>query len=285
MKSSHILPLTLVSLLMFAHSVQAGPFVTPGIPADGPFAGWATDVIDASFTSSGSAVAAAGNALGAPDGTLVSLGDLTATQIGEGAAVGQITLGFGSQFLRNGPGWDLAVFENAGTFFEPPFIFGELAYVEVSSNGIDFARFPASSLNVEPGEGDADTELIDTFGRSFAGLNTTNVHNLVGVHPQGIGTPLDLEELAAHPLIGAGLLDLNRIAVVRLVDIPGSGDFLDDAGRGILDAWPTAGTGGLDLDALGGRYLVPEPTGSGPLLMLLLASLWWRRKSKRSADC
>jgi hypothetical protein len=58
---------------------------------------------------------------------------------------GRITLSFG-QPITNGPGPDFAVFENgfisaggAGVYGQ---IFAELGYVEVSTNGSCFARFP-----------------------------------------------------------------------------------------------------------------------------------------------
>ena len=48
---------------------------------------------------------------------------------------GVITLTFDAP-IRDGAGWDFAVFENS---FSDTFI--ELAYVEVSSNGTNFTRF------------------------------------------------------------------------------------------------------------------------------------------------
>ena len=73
-----------------------------------------------------------------------------------------------------------------------------------------------------------------------------------------MGTAFDLEDLASDALVQSSIVNLNDIRFVRLVDIPGNGAFLDSQGRAILDAWPTAGSGGLDLDAIGARYAVPE---------------------------
>jgi PKD repeat protein len=46
-------------------------------------------------------------------------------------------------------------------------------------------------------------------------------------------------------------VDLNSINYVRIVDIPGSGDFKDSQGNPIYDGWVTFGSGGLDLEAVG----------------------------------
>ncbi|AKB27733.1 Chitin binding protein [Methanosarcina siciliae T4/M] len=48
-----------------------------------------------------------------------------------------------------------------------------------------------------------------------------------------------------------GSVDLNSINYVRIVDIPGSGDFKDSQGNPIYDGWVTWGSGGLDLEAVG----------------------------------
>ncbi|MEO6833708.1 MAG: hypothetical protein ABI169_15990, partial [Chitinophagaceae bacterium] len=74
------------------------------------------------------------SALGAPDGNVVSLGD-----------GGIATVSFASP-IQNGPGFDFAVFENGfANPTNPEEAFLELAFVEVSSDGIHFTRFPASS--------------------------------------------------------------------------------------------------------------------------------------------
>ena len=61
--------------------------------------------------------------------------------------------------IADGPGPDLAVFENAFQMGDNV-VFAELGFVEVSSNGQDFARFPSHSLtgNEEPMPGDVDRD-------------------------------------------------------------------------------------------------------------------------------
>ena len=64
-------------------------------------------------------------------------------------------------------------------------------------------------------------------------------------------------------LVLDGTVDLNDITFVRIVDILGSGDFRDSEGNPILDNWPTTGSGGFDLRAVGafhaGIVVIPEP--------------------------
>jgi len=211
----------------------------------------------------------------------VSLGDLSATAISGGTAPGSIIASFQATIF-DGPGADFAVFENAGAFFnshDVNFIFAELAIVEVSSNGTDFARFPATSLNIEPDANTPDPnhdQLHTPFGRNFAGINTTNVNNLAGTHPTLVGTPFDLSDLAGHPLVTLGTVDLDQIRYVRFVDIPGEGSFTDSLGNPILDAWKSVESGGFDLDAVGAIHAVPEPAAmvlaSFTLIGLLIRS-------------
>ena len=133
-------------------------------------------------------------------------------------------------------GADFAVFENGFAYGSPNGLFAELAYVEVSTNGADFLRFGSLSFNEGPVAGSG----------AFSGWDTSNVYNLAGKHQSGWGTPFDLEELALSPLVLCGLIDLDNIQYVRLVDIPGTGDYVDSQGNPILDAHPTTGSGGFD---------------------------------------
>jgi hypothetical protein len=194
-------------------------------------------------------------ALGPVTGDLfdvVSLGDLTAAQIAGSSPVGQLTLQVGTPVLplRNLPGADFVVFENAlisehgtgGTGVGG--VFAELAYVEVSSDGVNFARFPSVSLT---------PAAVGPFGTVGAG----DLFNLAGKHANGNGeswgTPFDLGSLATHPLVLAGTVNLDQVRFVRLVDIPGSGAFSDSAvpGHPIYDSWHTTGSGGAELEAIG----------------------------------
>ncbi|MFW5705864.1 MAG: T9SS type A sorting domain-containing protein [Bacteroidota bacterium] len=177
-----------------------------------------------------------------PDLGMVSFGDpADATGFAEGNSAGVVSLGDGGSALltfdipvADGDGWDFAVFENAmnDTFLE-------LAFVEVSSDGEIFFRFPAISLT--------DTsQQVPAFG----GIDCTKINNLAGKYRQGYGTPFDLSELAGTPG-----LDLQRITHIRITDVVGSisEEFagFDSMGRAVNDPWPTAfETGGFDLDGI-----------------------------------
>ena len=176
---------------------------------------------------------------------IVSLGDLSAIAIGNGTSTGRITLNFVTP-VRNLSGADFVVFENgfaseggAGVAGQ---IVGELAYVEVSSDGTDFARFPSRTLT---------PAAVGPYGT----IDPTNVFNLAGKHGNGYGlswgTPFDLSQLANDPRVLGGQVDLGAIRYVRIVDIPGSGNFTDSLGAPIYDAWLTTGSGGFDLEAVG----------------------------------
>lgn len=225
----------------------AGVTVSPnGEKIPPPMQHWATRVVSYRPAPGVQRVwSHAANALGPISGDptdIVSLGDLDRAQIRQGVPPGQITLEFASG-IRNGSGPDFAVFENG--FLKQNGIFAELAYVEVSSDGIHFVRFPSQSWHPHPvGPGDP---LDPTAIYNLAGKHTNNIY----VNPEGLaegqswGTPFDLEELKDH----GDVLDLEAVRFVRLIDIPGSGDFRDSLGNPIYDPWPTAnsGSGGFDL--------------------------------------
>lgn len=167
-------------------------------------------------------------AVGKADNVIVSLGD-------NGVAI--VTF---PAALYNGPGPDFAVFENGFVnAADPEEAFLELAFVEVSSDGINYTRFAASSLT--------DTPQVPGAG---VYMNARKINNLAGKYRSGFGTPFDLEELK-----GTAGLDIDHITHVKIVDVIGSlGDnaSLDTAGNKINDPYPTAfPSGGFDLDAVG----------------------------------
>lgn len=143
--------------------------------------------------------------------------------------------------VRNGTGYDFAVFENS---FDGDFL--ELAFVEISSDGERFVRFPAYS----------ETDTVNGTS-AFGYTNPEQIHNLAGKYPLFYGTPFDLAELQDS----AGI-DVENIRFIRIVDVVGSIDprycSRDVMGRKVADPWPTPfPSGGFDLDAVGVIHFVP----------------------------
>ncbi len=137
---------------------------------------------------------------------------------------------------RAGP--DFAVFGNAHNDF-----FLELAFVEVSSDGENFVRFPATSLTEEP---------VPAFGN----VDPTMVDGFAGKYRVGWAVPFDLDDLRAEP--DAEYLDFNDVRYIRLVDVVGGTDerftslpqSRDSGGRLVYDPFPTVGSAGFDLDGI-----------------------------------
>lgn len=192
----------------------------------------------------------AASALGPAEGNhfnVISLGD-----------GGRITLTFPKP-ITDGPGFDLAVFENGFEDLTNPapddpaaVHFLELAFVEVSSNGVNFFRFPAVSLT----QTDYQLGPFDT-------LNPTNLHNLAGKYHVGFGTPFDLADLAGV----SPLLNISQVTHVRIIDVVGSIDppyaTYDSLGNPINDPFGTFGaTSGFDLDGVAvlHEYTPPAPS-------------------------
>jgi len=246
----------------------AGDFDKPGHPIASAVA-WAAQVIalargplDIADPEQGQASAGAPeNALGPASGSsadTVSLGD-----------GGQITLRMRPP-LFDAIGDDFAVYENG--FYSPEGLFGELAFVEVSSNGVDFARFAAQTLGSEP---------VPAFGA----IDPDDYANLAGDQPAGLGAGFDLAELESHPLVLSGALDLARVRYVRVVDVVGDGSTQDAQGAPVYDPYATPfASGGFDLDGVGALHAVALPIGPGALLAsaALLAALGAARLRARS---
>lgn len=153
--------------------------------------------------------------------------------LGEG---GSITLIFDPPIM-NGPGFDFAVFENS---FDSSFL--ELAWIEVSSNGLDFFRFENISLT---------SSSVSSFGY----IDPTNIYGLAGKYEQGFGTPFDLESIQIAGF-DTNLLDLNHISHIKVIDIVGDGNSFDSRhnvfiNSPIFDPYPTNSSAGFDLDAIG----------------------------------
>ena len=170
-------------------------------------------------------------ALGVPGGTydVVSLGD-----------GGMATLTFESP-IYNGEGPDFAVFENGFANAVNPDTWAlELAFVEVSSDGENFFRFPAVTY----------VQTDEQLGNAGS-IVPAQLHNFASKYGAFYGTPFDLDEVEDNEL-----LNKNRITHVRIVDVVGNIDpefaSKDSEGHIINDPWPTAfASSGFDLDAVG----------------------------------
>lgn len=174
-------------------------------------------------------------ALGVADAAVVSLGD-------SGVAVVHF-----NQPLYNGLGADFAIFENG--FQNPSNLeeaFLELAFVEVSSDGHHFVRFPAYSF----------TSLDSQIKGSGDYMSARAIHQLAGKYIAQYGTPFDLEVLR-----DSSGLDINHITHIRIVDVIGAlhGQFSKDIlGLVINDPYPTPfPSGGFDLDAVAALHIYP----------------------------
>ncbi len=199
---------------------------------DSRILGWATactlDLGTTNIADSGAAVVSYGTAdqaVGAATGN-----NLAVVSLGDG---GSATLTF-EHPIRNGEGYDFAVFENS---FDDHFL--ELAFVEVSSDGERYVRFPATSLTTP-------CKLVGPYGS----IDPTYIDGLAGKYRMGYGTPFDLALLADSTGI-----DLDSILFVRVVDVVGTNDpeyaIYDQYGNFVMDPYPTTSySGGFDLDAV-----------------------------------
>jgi hypothetical protein len=233
------LSLLLVSLLPPGWTQFPPPAGQPGTTAiykdSSVFKTWASqcsvnrgfiNFVDTTVTFQGSNKASYGmdaDGTSLPDNFVVSLGDR-----------GVATLQFPG-YIYNGPGPDFAVFENG---FGDDFL--ELGYVEVSSDGQHFIRFPGVSLTPE-------SPQIPTFGT----LDATKIHNFAGKYRVFYGTPFDLSDIS-----DSSGISLNAITHVRITDVGGSilpgYQSFDSQGHVVNDPWPTPfNTCGFDLDAVG----------------------------------
>lgn len=164
---------------------------------------------------------------------------------------GEITLTFDNPIV-DGAGYDFAVFENS--FSD---IALELAYVEVSADGSNWYRFDNYSLTSNP---------VGAYGT----IDPTDVYQLGCKYIQGYGEQYDLDDLG-----------LDKISYVRILDVVGDGNYLDSNSHIIYDAYPTWGSAGFDLDAVGVLHQgspVPIPGAVWLLGSGLLGIVGIRRK-------
>ena len=252
--------LALVPVALWAQFAPAqGQPGTTAMHADSSaFVAWATGCVaepgpmnitnlDAGLAGSGWP---ASNVIGYPQGTM------GVTCLGDG---GMATVTFASPICnREGP--DFAVFENGFANAQNPNLwFLELGFVEVSSDGENFFRFPAYS-NTQ-----TETQL-DGMGC----IDPSQIHNLASKYGAMYGTPFELDEVPDDPL-----LDKDHITHVRIIDVIGNIDpeyaTYDCQGNPINDPWPTPfASCGMDLDAVGVIHDIehfPAPPDEPPYIV------------------
>jgi hypothetical protein len=163
------------------------------------------------------------------------------------AGNGVISLGDGGPIIltfpygiRNGAGPDFAVFEN-GFMVNDSLAFLEMAFVEVSTNGQKYVRFPSQYLGSSIQIG------------AFTGADARQYHNLAGKYVYNYGTPFNLDDIKDSTGI-----DINNINYVKIIDVKGAVSDLgskDVNGNFINDPWPTPfPSAGFDFDAIGVIY-------------------------------
>lgn len=227
-----VLALTLSAKAQLSYAPCAGEPGSTAISQNSPLIfGWATDVeitrgyIDIAQPELGFVNDSYGN-------------DISGFSLGDG---GSAILTFETP-ITDGEGYDFMVMENSfnGTFLE-------LAFVEVSSDGINYFRFPNHS--------ETQTEVqISGAGA----LDCRNLNNLASKYGDGYGTPFDLSELPNDPLLNKEI-----ITHVKLIDVVGSIDpqyaTYDSYGNIINEPYPTSShAGGFDFRGLGIMNLYVE---------------------------
>jgi hypothetical protein len=187
----------------------------------------------------------ASNVIGFPQGTM------GVTCLGDG---GQATVTFASP-ICNRPGADFAVFENGfANAQDTDMWFLELGFVEVSSDGENFFRFPAISM----------VQTLTQVG-GMGCIDPAQIHNFASKYGAMYGTPFDLDEVPDNEL-----LDKENITHVRIVDVVGCIQpeycTYDSEGHIVNDPWPTPfASCGMDLDAVGVIHDIEHyPTPPGP---------------------
>jgi hypothetical protein len=253
----HIRTFSIAGLLL-AGCTEIGPDAAAGAEAtDGsdltsvPSVRLADTVVDApGATGTGfgdptraiNGVRGAGNSSGSLD--VFSLG-YTASQNDH------ITLAWSSGRLQNGPGPDLAVFENPFLFSGGTFM--DIILVEVSIDGVEFRALAHDYTAADPTAYVANPALWPGFaGRTPVRLNAdTNPVDPFDATAAG-GDELDLDTVVGNDAL-AQSIRADGVRFVRLVSAPAR--INPATGARYVHA---AISNGADIDGIYGRYVVPE---------------------------
>lgn len=209
------------------------------------------------------------NALGGPRGAGLTNGSVDVCTLGVG---GSLTLAF-DVVIVNGPGADFSVFENGFLASGAPFC--EVAYVEVSSNGVDFARFPTRYAGPATGL-PGFTAPWGTYSglTGFVPVLANVTSNQVDPFDPVVsgGEAFDLAALASDPLVVGGQVDLADVRQVRIADVPHQ-TATDSAGAVIFDN--SGATGTSDLDAVAVINHAGNVSATRPVVDLSVDAQGW----------
>ncbi len=136
---------------------------------------------------------------------------------------GSIIIGFKGKIVRDLPGKDFTVFENAFEFLEGR-IFSEPAIIEVSKDGIIFYQFPIDSLTLKGCSGTYPTngnenpyDPIRSGGNSYD-LSEIGIDSVIVIRITDVSTILQNEKHPLYSPIVTGF-DLDAIVGLHLQDI------------------------------------------------------------------
>jgi hypothetical protein len=289
-----------------ATGAAAGPFpdYNQGILSnDARIVGWATgwqDYIHPDPSSGGYCHNSAGQSdsidnaiLGAP--TDFTMNGTTDHVLALGHA-SSITVTFGGP-IPSGAGWNFAVFENSfldnssalagrgggtnyvhdnnGTNLVPVargynFVWTKLAFVDVSSDDTNWARFPATYFNTDV----LFQATVPDSPQHWLSQDATMISGLAGTTALQYGEPFSLSVLTNNPNVLSGAVQLNNIRYIRLTDVIGDGSNLDQYGNPIYEPYydgtqvpllvaaPDSATDGFCLRGVA-TLVVPTPTITG----------------------
>ncbi len=255
------------------HSLALLLFGAPALAQDR----FATSVLDYS-PGTGSGVFVSANALGGPQGGGFFSGSFHVASLGDG---GSLTLGF-DVTITNGPGADFSVFENC--FVSGPGVFGQMAFVEVSSDGVSFARFPNHYAGPAGPLSPFGNSPIGTWSGMTGSMPTLS--NVVGnsIDPfdpvRSGGEAFDLSELDTDPLVLSGTVNTAAIHFVRVVDVFEGA--LDSLGSPIYDHGGSVSS--ADIDAVAVLNHTGNVTSDQPELDLYLDANGFLNIIFRDAD-
>jgi hypothetical protein len=270
---------------LIAVSAVAGPFpdYNQGILSnDTRIIGWATgwqDYVQPDPSSGGfshnnsNQTDSISNAiLGAPTDFTLNGTTKHVLSLGHGAS---ITLTFGQPIPRQGS-WNFAVFNNAflstapglinrgggtnyvydgqGTNLAPVargnnFVWTKPAFVDVSSDDTNWARFPVTYWNTDI----LFQATVPDSPDHWLSQDVTMIDGLAGKFILQYGTPFSLAALTNAPQVIGGSVNLDNIRYVRLTDVVGDGSTADQYGNPIYSPYYD----GTQLPAL-----VPTPDSS-----------------------